>query len=114
MTPDSESIVRKRLEKMFGTQLPKRKLVIGYDSDGFPKLHEFDLVSKDLEILGEIKSCRVNDASFKGSLNDCFYLSRIKAKRKMMVLTNKDFCDYFKKKSDGLISEEIEVILVKV
>jgi len=110
---NSEESARKKLEKMFGVPLPKRKVIIGYDSDGFPKLHEFDLVSKDSDILGEVKSCRINATSFKGALNDCFYLSKVKARRKMLVLTNKDFYSYFKRKSDGLVTSDIEIILVK-
>lgn len=109
-----ESLARKKLEEMFGALLPKRKLIIGYDSEGFPKLHQFDLVSKDLRILGEIKSGRNIAMTFKGALNDCFYLSKVEAKRKVLVLTDKGFYTYFKEKADGLIPNDIEVIFVQV
>lgn len=109
-----EYVARKKLEELFGVPLPKRKLIIGRDSEGFPKLHEFDLVSKGLHIVGEIKSGRNVAGTFKGALNDCFYMSKVKAKRKIMVLTDKTFYTYFKSKSDGVISDDIEVIFIQV
>jgi len=111
---DKESLARKKLEDMFGVQLPKRKLIIGYDSEGFPRLHEFDLVSRGLRIAGEIKSGKHIATTFKGALNDCFYLSKLKAKRKILVLTDKDFYTYFKSKADGIIPNDIEVIFIQL
>jgi len=109
-----ESLARKKLEDMFGVPLPKRKLIIGYDSEGFPKLHEFDLVSKGSRIVGEVKSGKHIATTFKGALNDCFFMSKVNAKRKIMVLTDKTFYTYFKSKADGVISDDIEVIFMQV
>ena len=106
-----ENLVRKKLQVMMGVSLPKRKLVIGYDRNKFPKLHEFDFVSDDGQIVGEIKSTtKISRNSYVSVLNDCFYLSRLQAKRKILVLTNKDFYRYFKAKSDGIIPNDIEVM----
>jgi hypothetical protein len=109
-----ESLARERLEEMFGAKLPKRKLVVGFDSEGFPKVHQFDMVSKDLRIVGEIKSGRNSDTTFKAALSDCIYMSKVKAKRKLLVLTDKDFCSCFKSKAHGIIPNDVEVIFVQV
>lgn len=109
-----ESLARKKLEEMFGVPLPKRRLIVGHDSEGFPKLHEFDLVSKGLRIVGEIKSGRHIATTFKGALNDCFYMSKVRARRTIIVLTDKGFYTYFKSKADGIIPNDIEVILIQV
>jgi len=109
-----EFLARKKLEDMFGIPLPKRKLILGYDSEGFPKLHQFDLVSKGLDIVGEIKSGRNITTTFRVALNDCLYLSKVKARRKILVLTDKVFYKYFKSKADGIIPSDIEVVFIQV
>jgi len=110
-----ENVVRKILEKMFGASLPKRKLVIGYDSQKFPKTHEFDLVSDDAQIVGEIKSANsISKASYNSTLVDCLYLTKVRAKKKMLVLTNETFYRYFKHKAGGIISPEIDVVLIRI
>jgi len=38
----------------------------------------------------------------------------VKAKRKMLVFTDKGFYDRFKKDTDGLLSEDIEIELIPV
>jgi len=100
---------------MFGASLPKRKLVIGYDFQKFPKTHEFDLVSDDAQIIGEIKSSKsISEASYKAALVDCLYLTKVQAKKKILVLTSEMFYNYFKQKASGVISSEIDVILIKI
>ena len=101
---------------MFGTLLPKRKLVIGYDSKNFPKIHQFDLVSDDSEIVGEIKASKKDDSgvNYDSALADCFYLTKVKAKKKIFVLTDHEFYKYFKEKSSGIIPNDIEIIFVPV
>ena len=55
---DTERLIRNFLGKMLGVSLKKHKLIIGYDSKNKPQIHEFDLVSDDMSIIGEIKSGR--------------------------------------------------------
>jgi len=109
---DSERLVREFLKEMFGASLSKRKLVVGYDSKNKPQIHEFDLVSDDMNIVGEIKSGRKSRDNYLRALADCMFLSQVKAKKKIFVLTDKNFYRYFKTNSEGIIAKDIELILV--
>lgn len=109
---DKERLVREFLEKMFGVSLRKRKLVVGHDSKNKPQIHEFDIVSDEMNIVGEIKSGRKSRDNYLRALADCMFLSQVKAKKKMFVLTNKDFYDYFKTNSEGIIAKDIDLVLV--
>ena len=108
---EKEDFVRKRLEEMFGELLLKRRLIIGYDSRKFPKIHEFDLVSVDGEIVGEITSTRKDE--YKAVVN-CYYLTRVQAKKKILALTDTEFYSFFKSKYDGVLPKDIEILLVRV
>jgi len=81
-------------------------------SSGEPSIHEFDLISENRNIVGEIKSGICSRTNYNLALVDCFYLSKIDAKVKLMIFTDRDLYDYFKSKSLGLISEDIQLILV--
>ncbi len=112
---DKERLIREFLEKMFGASLKKRKLVIGYDTKNKPQIHEFDLVSDDMSIVGEIKSGSKSRNNFTRALADCFFLDKVeKCRKKLLVLTSKEFYGYFKAHSEGLISSEIDVVLVPI
>jgi len=114
MSKNNETIVRKIIEKIFGMPLPKRKLIVGYDTKGFPRTHEFDLVSDDGKVIGEIKSSKsISETSYKAALADCLYLIRTQAQKRMLVLTNEEFYKYFKDRAEGLISSEIDVMLIR-
>ena len=108
-TRQIEHVARQKLEEMFGLSLPKRKLVVGYDSKNFPKIHEFDLVSDDGQIVGEITSTkRAHDRT----LRNCIFLSKIKAKKKILVLTDKNFYQSFRSKYEGILPSDVEVLLL--
>ena len=107
-----EQIIRSFLEGVFGTSLRKQKLVVGQDSNKKPQIHEFDLVSNDMRIVGEIKSGRRSRANYLGALSDCLFLTKLKAKKKLLVLTNNEFYQYFKTNSEGIISPAIDVMLL--
>jgi|YelNatPaOPRAMG01_1025707.scaffolds.fasta_scaffold273762_1 ABC-type microcin C transport system duplicated ATPase subunit YejF len=107
-----EKLVRVKLEEMFGTKLRKRRLIIGYDSQKRPQIHEFDLVSDDMEIVGELKSGKRSITNYNLALVDCVYLSKIKARTKLMIFTNKSLYEYFKERSGGLIGKDIRVIFI--
>jgi hypothetical protein len=106
-----EQTARKKLEEMFGVSLPKRKLIVGYDSKNFPKIHEFDLVSDDRQIVGEITS---TTRSFDRTLRNCIFLSKIKARRKILVLTDKRFYKSFTAKYEGILPSDVEVLLLNL
>ncbi|MDH5770518.1 MAG: hypothetical protein OEZ25_04430 [Candidatus Bathyarchaeota archaeon] len=107
-----ERLVREFFGKMFGKPLKKRKLVMGHDSKNKPQIHEFDLVSDDMSIIGEIKSGKKSKNNYVSGIADCLFLSRIQAKKKLFVLTDKDFYEHFKVKSEGVIPSDIEILYV--
>lgn len=106
-----EHVARQKLEEMFGLSLPKRKLVVGHDLRDFPIIHEFDLVSDDRQIVGEITS---TTCGYDKTLNDCIFLSKTKAKKKLLVLTNKKFHKSFKLKYEGLLPYGVEVLFLSI
>jgi len=108
-----ERLIRNFLAIMFGTSLRKRKLVIGYDSKNKPQIHEFDIVSDDMNIVGEIKSGRKSRGNYLGALSDCLFLTKVKARKKILVLTNSGFYGYFKVNSEGVIPSNIEIMLIR-
>ena len=104
-----EHKARQKLEEMFGVSLPKRKLVVGYDSRNFPKIHEFDLVSDDRQIVGEITSTA---RAYDRTLTNCIFLSRIKARKRILILTDKKFYQSFRSKYEGILPSDVEVLLL--
>jgi len=107
-----ENIIRDKLGEMFGKKFGKRKLVIGYDSARRPQIHEFDFVSESADIVGEIKSGKCSRRNYELALVDCMYLSKVEAKTKLMVFSDKNLYEYFKDRSEGIIGNDIRVILV--
>jgi hypothetical protein len=109
---ETERFVREKLGKMFGTRFRRAKLITGYDSGKRPQLHEFDIVSENTDIIGEIKSGKCSRGNHNLALVDCVYLDKVKASLKLMIFTNKELCEYFRYNSQGLISKDIRTILV--
>jgi len=107
-----EKLVREKLGEMFGTEFRKSKLITGHDSKKRPQLHEFDLISENMDIIGEIKSGKCTRTNYNLALVDCLYLSKIKARTKLMVFTDKELYEYFRDNSEGVISKDIRAILV--
>lgn len=107
----TERLVRDKLGEMFGTKFRKSKLIIGYDSKKRPQIHEFDLVSENMDIMGEVKSGKCSRTNYNLALVDCLYLSKIKARIKLMVFTDKELYKFFKDRSEGLIANDIRAIL---
>jgi len=113
MNPNEiERFARFKLGEMFGIKFRKVKLLVGHDSKKRPKIHEFDLISEDMKIVGEIKSGKCSRKNFNLALVDCFYLDKVKAQTKLMVFTDRELYKYFKDNSEGLISNNISTILV--
>ena len=113
MTPhEIEEFVRGKLTEMFGMNFTRGKLVVGHDLGKRPQIHEFDLVSENMDVVGEVKSGRCSRTNYNLALVDCVYLSKIKARTKFMVFTDKRLYQYFKQNSVGVISEDIRAIFV--
>jgi hypothetical protein len=109
---ETESFVREKLGEMFGTKFRRGRLITGYDSANRPQVHEFDIVSENMEIIGEVKSGRCSRNNYNLALVDCVYLSKIEARMKLMVFTDKELYEYFRYNSQGLVSSDIRAILV--
>ncbi|HEX8889523.1 MAG TPA: hypothetical protein VF779_10120 [Pyrinomonadaceae bacterium] len=122
MTPQEiERKVRKLLEIEYSTSLPETRLVIGRKSNGEDCYHKFDGVSPDKEMVFEVKSNQVKPSekypagryfsSIKWVLvGDVYYLSRIRAKTKLLVLTDKNLYEIFCRDMDGILPEDITII----
>lgn len=117
-----EEKVRRILSEQLKTDVEKRKLVYARDKQGFPKIHEYDLVANTENglLVGEVKSSSYsNEARYKTTkfwrvLGACIFLEKAEASRKILVLTEKEFFEHFKVDSEGLISEDIEIMLIEV
>jgi len=117
-----EQRVRQILSEELGTQVRKATLEVGRGINGSIREHEFDIVADtpDGLVVGEVKSSKYgNEARFITTkfhrvLTACVYLGRVKASRKLLVLTEKKFYERFKEESHGLIDEDIEILLVEL
>ena len=121
----AEEKVKKVLEKEFNTTFERNKpLRIGKSSSGEVKTHKFDLVSEDSKIVVEVKNSKLGNRTTQRSgytttrkwrlLGDCFYLSREKgAKKRILVLTNKELYKQFSTDMDGLL-KDVEIRYVPV
>ena len=116
---EAERIVRNRLEyklqKKFYTKRRDRTLIVGHRSNGEEIKHEFDLVSEDKSIIGEVKSDKYTKKHHSNTrlfrmLGACKYLELVKAKKKLLVLTNKKMHEVIKHDLDGLINPDIKII----
>lgn len=116
---EAERIVRERLQrkfrKRFCTGGRDRTLIVGRRSSGEEIRHEFDLVSEDKSIVGEVKSDKYTERAHRTTrlprmLMACRYLELVKAKKKLLVLSDKKMYEVLKRDLDGLISPEIQII----
>lgn len=77
--------------------------------------HTFDLVSKDKEIIDEIKSSTITTeqayvtTKAKRVLVDCYLMDKVEAKKKILVLTDEDFWRKFRDGYEKVI-EPIEIV----
>ncbi|HSR89075.1 MAG TPA: hypothetical protein VLK22_01570 [Candidatus Udaeobacter sp.] len=79
-------------------------------------LHRFDAVSKDREIVAGIRSsvARKNTwqegGKIKATYTEILFLTQIKAKKRLLVFTDKLFFEKFKKRSEMRFPKSIELI----
>lgn len=118
MPSDIEDWVRKTLEKYFDQKLSKKKLCLkpNTPSDVLCE-HEFDFVSDDKAIIGEIKSSKLGNITTKKAgytstrkwrlIGDIFYLERVEAESKFLVLTDEELWKQFKGDIDGLTTVKV-------
>lgn len=112
---EKEARVREILSKEFGVAFSKKKLPL--KTRKAP--HEFDLVSEDGKIIGEVKSDKHTDKGFPTTrfpraMLACRYLELVNAERKLMIFTDREFYAKFRQKSSGLLIDNIEIRLVEL
>ncbi|MFY9300458.1 MAG: hypothetical protein WAO91_04645 [Candidatus Nitrosotenuis sp.] len=111
-----EEIARKWLSKELGIHLKKDTLILGKNQTGGFCTFEYDILSdtgyawnpeKEVEVAGMVKAVKLNPngPEFQTVLGDCFLLTKIKAKRKYMILTNPEFYEHFKRRTEGILGE---------
>jgi hypothetical protein len=119
----AEKVVREKLGKLirrdFLKKREERTLVVGRRSNGEEIKHEFDLVSDDKSIVGEVKSDKYTEKHHANTrlpriLGACRFLELIKAERKILVLTNKTMHQKIRSDLDGLIKSDIEIIHMNI
>lgn len=115
-----ERAIRKILSEKLGTKVIKKKLVYAV-VDGQPRTHEYDLVAatKNGLLVGEVKaSSYSSEARYPTkrarAFEGCVYLQVVNAVRKILVCTEREFFEHFKDDAKGLISEDIEIMLIEV
>lgn len=122
MTPrEIERKVRKLLETEYKTSLPETKLVIGRRSTGEDCFHRFDGVSLDRSIVFEVKSNQLKPSEKKRNgryfnaikwalLGDVYMLTRVQARTKLLVLTDWNLFEVWRKDIDGILPDDISII----
>lgn len=121
VTKEIEEYIRNVLSEEYKCNFSEKKIRIGIKRDGTNASYKFDIVSDDESIIGGIKSHSGRTGSGKFpraklgmSYTEIYFLSRTEAKKKIFVLTNKEFYDIFYKDSDGKIPEDIEVRYIEL
>ena len=118
------TLFEKRVIKFFalkkGWKLSDQTLEIGRNDDGTPLMHEFDLVSEDGTVVGECKfykwtrSGNYPQGKISTANEALFYLSRVNAKEKFLVLKEdvslrgKSLPEVYVSRSSGLM-DDVEV-----
>lgn len=112
-----EKRVRAFFDLKKGWKLSKRSLEIGRRDSGTPLIHEFDLVSEDGSVVGECKCYKWTKSGNypQGKISTAnealFYLSRVNAKEKFLVLNEdvslegKSLPDVYVRRSSGLMDD---------
>lgn len=113
----AEKKVKEVFEKEFGIPFNKKKIAVGKQNK------EFDLVSGDGKIVVEVKSSKLGnnttgksgyDTTRKARLIMAYwYLEKVKAEKRILVLTNKELFNQFKKDMDGM-DQKIEIRYVPI
>ncbi len=111
--------VRRRLEAEEGVPLPEGRAPVGRRADGTQRQHVFDLVAENRSLIGEIRTYTLGESGgrpagkFAHCYAACFFLFRSKARRKVLVLTDRAFWSRFRRESEGLV-EGIEIIHIPI
>ncbi|CAA9589570.1 MAG: hypothetical protein AVDCRST_MAG18-4667 [uncultured Thermomicrobiales bacterium] len=111
--------VRRRVEAQEGLSLPEGRAPVGRRADGTQRQHVFDLVAENRSLIGEIRTYTLGESGgrpagkFAHCYAACLFLFRSKARRKVLILTDRPFWSRFRRESEGLV-EGIEIIHVPI
>ena len=113
-----EEIVRKRFSKEFKSSLRKGRLSVGTRIDNKKATKSFDFISEDNSIVGMVKSSKLTKKNsgagqYNAADSDLHFLNLVKAKKRLLVLTDIAFYNKFKKDRDGKTGK-VEIILCEI
>ena len=103
------------MERKLNVELAETPLAVGIGSDGRERYHKFDGVSPDKQIVIAIKSKELKannryDTAIKQALvYDLYMLSRISAKRKILVLTHRAVFERCGQDMDGKLAADTTI-----
>lgn len=107
----AEKFVKKKLEEEHGQEFEKKSLELG-------KEREFDFVSEDGEVVGQLKTIEKNFEDLNSQqrwerlyrlIYDCNLLEKVSAERKIMAFVDEPFYEWFVEESEGLVREEVKI-----
>ncbi len=114
---EMEENVRKILGGKFGVRFDKKNLDVG------TKRHEFDLVSADESIIGEVKTSEPNKHRFSKNLRtaqlgdlsrDCLLLAARESKQRILALTDRVVCQRFLDSEYGEAAKKLGIDIMHV
>lgn len=111
-----EPYVRSWLSRTFSIEFELAEIPIRLSTGG---LHRFDAVSKDRTIIAGIKSSGLRNYKsklpigvgvIKSTFTELYFLSLVKADKKLLILTDEKYYKHFLRVSDGKVAKGIEII----
>lgn len=109
--------VRRRMETELGLPLPEQRVALGRRADGSDRQHLFDLVAGNRAFVAEVRTYTLGESKarpagkFAHCYAACLFLYRARARRKALILTDRDFWSRFRREADGLL-EGLDVLYV--
>jgi hypothetical protein len=110
----------KWLEAKYHRGFKSKTLPLEMKNEGIIAFHRFDLVSADNQIVAEVKdhiitmSGNISATKILDTYSACGILEKVLAKKKLLVLTDFNFYQSFRKNSNGRISTKIEIIYIPI
>ena len=110
-----EPHVQEWLGVLFGVRFRRRTVPL--TGQGTVGKHQFATVSEDGKIVASVKNHSAEttgDNLPSGKIDSCYaeiyYLSLVQAEKKLLVLTDREFCRLFSMQSAGMVVEGIDIL----
>lgn len=110
---DIEHYVRHWCSKKYGIEFETNEKEIQLVTGG---IHRFDVVAKDGSVIAGVKTStlrengRVGVGTIKSTFTELYFLSLVKANKRLMILTDQGYYTHFRKVSNAKVAEGIEII----